>query len=107
MPLLYLLVPLMTLSLSALGYRFRVFSVGNVTVISRCAVLVRSLAIPEGIIGKGGFHICCQIAQRPETIGSALGGCLICKCIISSCISAHYWIHSYLAVPRSPSEATG
>ena len=51
---------------------------------------VRSLAMPEGTIGKGGLQACRQIVQRPEPIGSALGGCLISWCIISDCLLCQF-----------------
>ena len=46
--------------------------------------------MPEGTIGKGGLQACCQIVQRPEPIGSTLGGCLISWCIISCCLLCQF-----------------
>ena len=42
--------------------------------------------MPQGTVGKDGLQACRQIVQRPEPIGSALGGCLISWYIISGCL---------------------
>jgi len=49
-----------------------------------------SLLLPEGTIGKVGLQACHQIVQRPEPIGSTLGGCLISWCIISGCLLCQF-----------------
>ena len=46
--------------------------------------------MPEGTDGKGGLQACRQIVQRPEPIGSALGGCLISWFIISGCLLCQF-----------------
>jgi len=46
--------------------------------------------MPEGTVGKGGLLACRQIVQRPEHIGSTLGGCLISWCIISGCLLCQF-----------------
>ena len=46
-------------------------------------MLFRSLDIPEGTVRRSGLQTRCQIIQRPEPIGSDLGGCFISWCIIS------------------------
>ena len=46
--------------------------------------------MPEGTVGKGGLQACRQILQRPEPIGSTLGGCLISWCIILGCLLCQF-----------------